>query len=112
MAWDISGDKKVLNVAVDGRLVAAVAPSLREEVLGKMDAGTNVLFDLSKMVHIDSSGLGVLVQVLQKAKASGAKVVLAGLQPGPKIVFDITKVSRVFEVVPTVAEAMERLGAA
>ena len=25
--------------------------------------------------------------------------------PGPKIVFDITKVSRVFEIVPTVADA-------
>ena len=63
------------------------------------------LFDLSKMAHIDSSGLGVLVQVLQKAKSCGGKVVLAALQPGPKIVFDITKVSRVFEIVPTVADA-------
>ena len=47
----------------------------------------------------------MLVQVLQKAKAGGGKVVLAALQPGPKIVFDITKVSRVFEIVPTVADA-------
>ena len=100
MAWTISGDDKMLKVAVDGRLVAAVVPSLREELLGKMQNGTNVLFDLGKMVHIDSSGLGVLVQVLQKAKAGGGKVVLAALQPGPKIVFDITKVSRVFEIVP------------
>ncbi len=106
MAWEITGGgDQPLTVTVEGRLVAAVAPSLREDVLGKMGNGTNVLFDLSKMVHIDSSGLGVLVQVLQKAKASGAKVVLAGLQPGPKIVFDITKVSRVFEIVPTVADA-------
>lgn len=105
MAWTISGDEKMLKVAVDGRLVAAVAPSLREELLSKMQNGTNVLFDLGKMVHIDSSGLGVLVQVLQKSKAGGGKVVLAALQPGPKIVFDITKVSRVFEIVPTVADA-------
>ena len=90
---------------MEGRLVAAVAPGLREEVLGKITEGVNVLFDLSQMVHIDSSGLGVLVQVLQKAKAGGGKVVLAALQPGPKIVFDITKVSRVFEIVPTVADA-------
>jgi len=105
MSWSISGDEKMLKVAVDGRLVAAVAPSLREELLAKMQNGTNVLFDLGKMVHIDSSGLGVLVQVLQKSKAGGGKVVLAALQPGPKIVFDITKVSRVFEIVPTVADA-------
>ena len=105
MGWEIKERDKVLNVAIDGRLVAAVAPSLREEVTGRMTEGTNVLFDLSKMVHIDSSGLGVLVQVLQKAKAGGGKVVLAALQPGPKIVFDITKVSRVFEIVPKVEDA-------
>ena len=105
MAWNISEEGKTLTVTIDGRLVAAVAPALREEILGRLEDGKNVLFDLSGMAHIDSSGLGVLVQVLQKVKAGGGKVVLAALQSGPKIVFDITKVSRVFEIVPTVADA-------
>ena len=105
MGWEIQEEGNVVKVAVDGRLVAAVAPALREEVMGRMTEGSNVLFDLSNMVHIDSSGLGVLVQVLQKAKAGGGKVVLAALQPGPKIVFDITKVSRVFDIVPKVEDA-------
>ena len=105
MGWNITKQDKLLKVEVDGRLVAAVAPELREEILSQMEDGTNVLFDLSGMVHIDSSGLGVLVQILQKAKAGGGKVVLAALQSGPKIVFDITKVSRVFEIVPTVEDA-------
>ena len=105
MGWNISEQGNLLKVNIEGRLVAAVAPALREELLSKMDDGTNVLFDLSHMVHIDSSGLGVLVQILQKAKAGGGRVVLAALQSGPKIVFDITKVSRVFEIVPTVADA-------
>ena len=105
MSWVITEEGNVLNVAIEGRFVAAVAPSLREELMLKMDTGTNVLFDLSKMVYIDSSGLGVLVQVLQKAKSSGGKVILASLQAGPKIVFDITKVSRVFDIVPSVEDA-------
>ena len=105
MTWEITKEENFIKVVFDGRLVAAVVPALREELLGRMGEGTNILFDLGKMTHIDSSGLGVLVQVLQKAKASGGKVVLAALQPGPKIVFDITKVSRVFEIVPTVEDA-------
>ena len=105
MAMEATKEGNVLKVAIDGRLVAAVVPGIREDVLGRITDGVNVLFDLSRMVHIDSSGLGVLVQILQKAKAGGGKVVLAALQPGPKIVFDITKVSRVFEIVPTVEDA-------
>jgi anti-sigma B factor antagonist len=105
MNWNITEEDNKIVVSLDGRFVASSAPLLREDVMGRIGDGTNVLFDLSKMVHIDSSGLGVLVQVLQKAKAGGGKVILANLQPGPKIVFDITKVSRVFEIVPTVADA-------
>ena len=108
MSWEISEegqDSNILKVTIEGRLVAAVAPTMRDEIFSKMKSGTNVLFDLGKMVHIDSSGLGVLVQVLQKAKADGGHVVLANLQPGPKIVFDITKVSRVFSIVPNVEDA-------
>jgi anti-anti-sigma regulatory factor len=39
----------------------------------------------------------MLVQVLQKAKPGDGKMVLAALQPAHKIVFDITKASRVLE---------------
>lgn len=105
MNWNITEEENKIIVSLDGRFVASSAPLLREDIMARIGDGTNVLFDLSKMVHIDSSGLGVLVQVLQKAKAGGGKVILANLQPGPKIVFDITKVSRVFEIVPTVADA-------
>ena len=105
MAMEATKEGNVLKVAIDGRLVAAVVPGIREDILGRITDGINVLFDLSRMVHIDSSGLGMLVQVLQKVKAGGGKVVLAALQPGPKIVFDITKVSRVFDIVSTVADA-------
>ena len=105
MNWDITENGNLLKVTIEGRFTASVAPGIRDRILAAMKEGTNVLFDLTQMVHIDSSGLGVLVQVLQQAKAGGGKVVLAGLQPGPKIVFDITKVSRVFEIVATPADA-------
>ena len=105
MPCEIKKEGNLLTVSLSGRFVASIAPSARDDILSQMSEGVNVLFDLSKMVHIDSSGLGVLVQVLQKAKAEGGKVVLAALQPAPKIVFDITKVSRVFDIVPTVADA-------
>ena len=105
MAMELTTEGNLLKVAVEGRLVAAVVPGMREDLLGRIKDGMNVLFDLGKMVHIDSSGLGLLVQVLQKVKAGGGKVVLAALQPRPKIVFDITKVSRVFEIVPKVEVA-------
>lgn len=99
MAWTIEENGSSLKVSIDGRFVAAVAPTAREEIIGRIKEGMHVVFDLSKMSHIDSSGIGALVQILQKAKAHGGTVTLAALQDGPKMVFEITKVNRVFHIV-------------
>ena len=64
MAMELTTEGNLLKVAIDGRLVAAVVPGMRDDILGHVKDGMNVLFDLGKMVHIDSSGLGLLVQVL------------------------------------------------
>ena len=45
------------------------------------------------------------MRALQKARAAGGEVRLACLQAHPRIVFDITKVFRVFEIFDTVEEA-------
>lgn len=105
MSVKITEEGNVLKVAIEGRFVAANVPAMRDDVLGRIRDGMNVLFDLGKMVHIDSSGIGALVQILQKAKAHGGSVVLAALQAGPKLVFDITKVNRVFKIVDKVEDA-------
>ena len=96
----------VLKVTVEGRLVAVYSEAFKEAILTRMNDCKNILFDLSGMSHIDSSGLGALVFLLQKANASGGAVKLACLQPRPKIVFDITKVFRVFEIFDTVEAAI------
>ena len=61
---------------------------------------------MSKMTHIDSSGLGALVSILQWINTRGGVIKLACVQPRPKIVFEITKVYRVFEIYDTVADAL------
>lgn len=94
-----------LKITLEGRLVAAFAEDFKEEIMSKIEAKPNLLFDLSQMTHIDSSGLGALVQVLQKTKSLNGTTRLACLQPHPKIVFDITKVYRVFEIYDTVEQA-------
>lgn len=102
--------EKFWKVAVEGRLVAVCAEELKEALASKVATKPQVLFDMSKMTHVDSSGLGALVQVYQKAKAGGGIVRIAALQAHPRIVFEITKVSTVFELFDTVEEAEKAFG--
>jgi len=105
MEIKIEDRERFWKVAVEGRLVTVGAEELKDALVGKVEAKPQVLFDLSKMTHVDSSGLGALVQILQLAKAGGGNVRIACLQPHPRIVFDITKVYRVFEIFETVEQA-------
>lgn len=102
--FDEIGD--VLKIGLTGRLVAACSEETRDQVSQRLERFPNILFDLSGMTHIDSSGLGVLVQLLQRANARGGTIKLAGLQPHPRIVFDITKVYRVFEIFDTAEQGL------
>ena len=93
-------------VVVIGRLVAASSEEFRTHVAETLETCPNIVCDLSQMTHIDSSGLGVLVRLLQQCKAQGGKCRLAALQSHPRIVFDITKVYTVFEIFETVEDAV------
>ena len=96
----------VLVVSIEGRLVASCAEEFKDAMLEHLQNANWILFDLKDMVHIDSSGLGALVSILQWVHTRGGVMKLANLQPRPKIVFDITKVYRVFEIFDTTEEAL------
>jgi len=102
--FEMVGD--VLKVSLDGRLVAACSEEFKDTMFERLKDQKSVLFDLTKMVHIDSSGLGALVSILQRVNTNGGVIKLACLQARPRIVFDITKIYRVFDIYDTVEEAL------
>ena len=96
----------VLKVSLDGRLVASCSEEFKNAMFERLRDAKRVLMDLQKMAHIDSSGLGALVSILQWINSNGGSLKLCCLQARPKIVFDITKVYRVFDIYETEAEAV------
>ena len=96
----------VLKVSLEGRLVAACSEEFKDTMFERLKDNKAVVFDLTQMAHIDSSGLGALVSILQWMNSNNGSIKLACLQPRPKIVFDITKVYRVFDIYDTVEAAL------
>ena len=107
METKIEKKGNLVKISIVGRLVASCAEALKKTLDDQVAVSPNILCDLSGMTHIDSSGLGVLVRVLQACKTAGGACRLACLQPHPRVVFDITKVFRVFDIYDTV-EAAEK----
>ena len=56
------------------------------------------IVDLSRVEFIDSSGLVALVAGLNAATQAGTRLVLCGLRPSARIVFEITQLDRAFSI--------------
>ena len=72
----------------------------------RMKPGEKIVLDLEKLVNIDSYGLDALLAAAQKALENGSEIKLARVSADMRIVLDITRVYRVFEIYSTVEEAV------
>jgi anti-sigma B factor antagonist len=64
-----------------------------------------LMLDLSGVPYMDSSGVGTLVEVFRRVTAYKGKMVLFGLNPRVRSVFEITKLDRFFTICQTEEEA-------
>jgi anti-anti-sigma factor len=58
---------------------------------------------------MDSSGIATLVRTWQAAQKTGGKMRLAALSASVKDVFELAHVNEIFEIFPTVEEALKDL---
>lgn len=88
-----------LMLGEDCRQLEAVIPELLSE------GRTKLIFDLSGVTHIDSTGIGKFIDTYSRlAKVSG-KMRMAGAQGAVRDSFRVTRLDTVFSFFPTVEEA-------
>lgn len=95
----------VTTEVVDRALVARLAGELDRDAGGALaDIGglvvgkTNLVLDFSGVDFMSSSGLALLVRLLQATRAAGATVSATGLDEHYRHVFEITRLDEVISV--------------
>ena len=98
-------------LVLTGRLGSTTAESLRE-ALDRPGFGANsrVLVDLSGVDYVSSAGLQVLERAAERARATGGRVVVCGLQEPVRVSFEVSGAGARLDIAETVTEATERLG--
>ena len=64
-----------------------------------------VIVDFSKVNFIDSTALATLVKGMKQCRNTGGDLHIACLQKSVKIVFDLTRLDKVFQIFETLDEA-------
>jgi anti-sigma B factor antagonist len=89
-----------------GELDVVAAPRFVSQAAGALRTGAKRLFvELTGVSYVDSAGLAALLNVLRRATAAGAQVVLVGAPPQIRRLLDDTRLAREFVFAETVAHA-------
>ena len=93
-------------LAVRGEVDVSTAPELRERLLALAERGTTTaVVDLCEVSFVDSTALGVLVSGVKRLRSGGGDLRLVVTEPHISKVFEITGLTEVFRISPTLDEA-------
>ena len=109
--------QKIADVTVVDFQDARILDTYQVEEIGKqlyqlVDSlnRKKLVLDFSKVQFLSSSALGILLDLHRRAKAIKGEVVLCGLRPEIKQVFDLMKLNKLFKLHPGEAEALHHFG--
>ena len=89
---------------VDMSRSAAFRSSLREALQDRPD---KLVIDLQQVEYMDSSGVATLVEAARNARGQKVPLVLCGLTPKVKAVFEIARLHLFFEIADSSDNALD-----
>lgn len=109
LGLDVRTEGSLSILSVSGEVDIATSSALREALVGAIDKGSSVVIvDLLHVGFLDSSGLGVLVSGLKRAKERGGDLLLVSSSEDVLKVLRITGLTKVFSIHGTVSEAASK----
>lgn len=105
MQLNIEKTDFLLVTVQENRLDAALAPQFKKQVKHFIDEGENkIVLDFSQLNFMDSSSLGMLVELLKGIGTQG-QLVIMGARDVVANLFKLTRMDTIFKMVDTLDEA-------
>ena len=92
---------------LEGDIDLHVSPDVTESLNAMIKKKPErIVIDLSRATYIDSAGMAALIIAMQDVEAYGGKFFLSGLQETIRSIFEISRLDRIFRIVPDVDAAL------
>lgn len=85
--------------------------SIGDEIasLIESEASPKIVLSFTNVEHLSSAALGTLITINNKVRAKTGQLRLSNIDPQIYEVFTITRLNKLFQIVPTVADAVKSL---
>lgn len=102
-----SAQPGVAIVHLQGDISAESIDRMRQGIAqGLAQKPQRLVLDLTQTTFLSSPGLAVMVQAMQLSQRAGATMVLAGANERVRGLFEISRLTDVFKMIPTVEQAI------
>ena len=108
MDFEFNIEKNIGIIKPKGNLDAASVKRFKKSFDHFLERVNRFVFDLSNIEFIDSSGLGALISCMKKASKIDGDIYIAHLQAKPRVLFEITRADRIFEMFDNVDAAIDK----
>ncbi|MCX7841904.1 MAG: STAS domain-containing protein [Clostridia bacterium] len=86
-------------IYISGEVDIYSSQGLKEKLYEIVDSSEkDIIFDCSELNYIDSTGLGIFVGALKKAKQNNKRIIITKLKENIKKLFVITGLDKVFVI--------------
>ncbi len=94
---EISNDS--VKISLKGEIDICTSNELKEKLYNIVDTNQkDLLIDCKELNYIDSTGLGIFVAALKKAKQYEKKITILNLKDNIKKLFIITGLDKIFQI--------------
>lgn len=99
MTPEIHVENDTVHLRYTGSIYVQEATIIREKLMQYFEKGHKTfVIHMSSVDYIDSSGLGVFVAIQKRAAQNGGNVIIKGLKGKVKELFELTRLTRVFQI--------------
>jgi anti-sigma B factor antagonist len=92
---------------IEGELDMNTAGAVRQELTAAIESRTpRIVLDLTGLTYIDSSGLALFIESMQRLQKYGGKLALFGLRDTIRHTLEVAKLDQVFAVYPDKSAAL------
>jgi len=110
MKLNVKENQEIQVIEVSGEIDFNTSRDLRDKFQEFVEKKcSKLLVNLKKVSYIDSSGLATFVEALQKMGRMGGKLILVGLTPAVRGVFEIAKLDTIFTLEDSEERAISSL---
>ncbi len=102
----MNGTVGVVHIPVEV-IDAKNAKEIRDRLKMVIDQNINVVFDMTKVAFLDSSGCGAILSCLRQLNQKGGDLKMFGVQSKVRSLFELIRMHRIVEIFETEKEAVQ-----